>query len=126
MLPDGIRDADWDVTRPAIVSMYITVALGVWLFSKLHSDWLTLVLGVVISLLAIVDTTKGIDRVISRLNLRSRGLTFGFPALTGFIDGISGTGGVLILLFYLRHACRDHVSLRGTVSYSPFVGQIRG
>jgi hypothetical protein len=116
ILPDGIRHGDWHVSRPAIPALLITIPLGVWLFSRISSDAFSLVLGAGISAIVIMDATKGLDRAAKRIDIRKPSVAFFLSAITGLIAGLAGAGGIMMLAVYLKHACRDYVSLRATAA----------
>ncbi len=115
MMPEGIHDGDWHIARPVLLAMAITIPAGVWVFAELSSDWFTLVLGSIIAVLMVLDLTKALERMLTGVDLRSVRVAFGLSTATGFLNGLAGSGGIVTLVLYLKHACRDHVSLRGTL-----------
>ena len=116
ILPDGIRRGDWHVARPAIPALLISIPIGVWLFARISSDVFSLVLGAGISLIVIMDTLKVLDRAARRVDIRKPTTVFGLSFITGLIAGIAGAGGIMMLAVYLKHACRDYISLRATAA----------
>jgi uncharacterized membrane protein YfcA len=114
MMREGIRDGDWQVSRPVILALAISIAIGVWGFAHLSSDWFAPILGGIISVIVLLDVTKALDRVALLLPLRSPPVAFALAFVTGIIGGLSGAGGLLLLSVYLKQACRDHKSLRAT------------
>ena len=114
LMREGIRDGDWQVSRPVILALAISIAIGVWGFAHLSSDWFAPILGGIISLIVLLDVTKLLDRLAVLLPLRSPPVAFGLAFVTGIIGGLSGAGGLLLLSVYLKQACRDHKSLRAT------------
>ncbi len=42
-------------------------------------------------------------------------LVAAISVVAGFVNGLAGAGGVISIAVYLKQACRDHVSLRGTL-----------
>jgi uncharacterized membrane protein YfcA len=116
ILPDGIRHGDWQVARPAIPALLLSIPIGVWLFTLISSDAFSLVLGAGISMIVILDTLKLLDRAARRVNIRKPTTVFGLSAVTGLIAGLAGAGGIMMLAVYLKHACRDYISLRATAA----------
>ena len=114
MLPESLRGTDWPVVKPVIAAMVITTALGTWVFTKLSGDWLAVILGFVISAVVILDALKLLERAVKHIDIRAPLVAFAMSAVTGFINGIAGAGGMVTLVIYLKHACRDHLSLRAT------------
>ena len=116
ILPEGIRHGDWHVARPAIPALLLSIPVGVWLFARISSDVFSLVLGAGISLIVIMDTLKVLDRAARRVDIRKPVTVFGLSAVTGLIAGLAGAGGIMMLAVYLKHACRDYISLRATAA----------
>jgi hypothetical protein len=115
IIPEGIRYSDWHIARPVILGIGIGIPVGVGIFVNLKSDWLLLILGSVVATLVLLDMMKILDRLFKRLNLRSTGIPFGLSVVTALQDGLIGSGGVVTLAIYLKHACRDHKRLRATL-----------
>ena len=115
MLPEGVRDGDWQIARPVLVAMIFAIPAGVWVFANMNTDWFTLVLGSIISVLIVSDLTQLLDRVLRGVDLRSPVTASGLAVVTGFLNGLAGAGGVITLAVYLKHACRNHISLRATL-----------
>lgn len=116
ILPDGIRHGDWHVSLPAIPALLITIPLGVWAFTLISSHAFSFVLGAGISLIVILDATKALDRAAKSTDIRKPSFAFFLSAATGLLAGLAGAGGVMMLAVYLKHACRDYVSLRATAA----------
>lgn len=114
LLPDAYRGTDWTVARPMLFATALTTAIGSWIFVYMSGEWLTVILGFVISAVVVLDVTKLFDRAVRHVDVRAPALTFGLSSLTGLINGVAGAGGMILLVVYLKHACRDHLSLRAT------------
>jgi uncharacterized membrane protein YfcA len=115
MLPEGIRDGDRQIARPVLVAMIFAIPAGIWVFANMNTDWFTLVLGGIISVLILADLTKLLERMLRNVDLRAPLTAAGLAIVTGFLNGLAGAGGVITLAVYLKHACRTHISLRGTL-----------
>ena len=116
VLPEGIRRGDWHVARPAILALLISIPFGVWAFTQIKSEMFSLTLGFVISLIVIMDTMKLLDRAAKTIDIRKPAIVFGLAGATGFMTGLAGAGGVMMLAVYLKHACRDYIALRATAA----------
>lgn len=116
VLPEGIRSGDWHVARPAILALLISIPFGVWVFARIDSDVFSLILGFAISLIVIMDALKLLDRAAKKIDIRKPSVVFGLAGATGFVTGLAGAGGVMMLAVYLKHACRDYIALRATAA----------
>ena len=114
LFPQGLNTADWPVTRPLLVGMCVGVGLGTWLFTLLASDWLTLIMGVLITWIVAMDRLRLLERLAGAINLRGFTLSSCLAALSGFVGSISGGGAIYFLVVYLKLACSSPLGLRGT------------
>jgi uncharacterized membrane protein YfcA len=117
LLPDAYRGTDWTVAKPMLFATGLTTAIGSWIFVYMSGSWLTVILGLLISAVVVLDVTKLLDRLVTRVDVRAPGLNFGMSSLTGLVNGVAGAGGMVLLVVYLKHACRDHLSLRATTIF---------
>jgi uncharacterized membrane protein YfcA len=114
LLPEGLRDGDWKVCRPVFLALALSIAAGVWLFAELSSDSLSLALGAIMTMIILLDMGQWLNRFAQKVDLRSYPVAFSLATLIGLITGVAGAGGMMMLSVYLKHACRDHISLRAT------------
>lgn len=114
LLPGSWRGADWQVTRPVLWAIAGSTALGAWIFAQISGDTLGAILGLVISAAVLADTFKLLERAFARVDLRKPSVAFILASISGFLTGLAGVGGMISLVLYLKHACRDHASLRHT------------
>jgi uncharacterized membrane protein YfcA len=117
LLPESMRGTDWHVAKPVLVAVVMTTAIGAWIFAHMSGDLLTIILGSVISTAVFLDVFKVLDRAVKHIDIRAPAVAFGLAALSGIINGIAGAGGMVALVVYLKHACRDHISLRHTTIF---------
>ena len=117
LIPESYRHTDWVVARPVIIAVMIPTVIGTWIFTQISGDVLTAVLGFVISTVVVLDAFKLLDRAAKSVDIRSPYFAFGLASLTGLINGIAGAGGMIALMVYFKHACRDHISLRATTIF---------
>jgi hypothetical protein len=114
LLPQGVRSADWAIVRPLSLGMLVGVMLGVWVFASLASDWLVVVLALLVAIIVLMDRFRVLDHVGRRIDLRSTRLAAGLAAVSGTVGTVSGGGGLYFLIVYLKLVCRDPLSLRAT------------
>jgi uncharacterized membrane protein YfcA len=114
IFPFGLRHGDWKVARPMFLAGFIAITAGVFIFKKLEPDWLTICLGVVMAGIVVMDHFKLLDRLASKINLRSTATAFGLSTVAGLIAGIAGGGGMYLYSIYLKFACPTPTQLRGT------------
>lgn len=115
LMGEGVRDSDWHVSRPLLAGLAIGIAAGVWGFARLSSEVFVLVLGICMSLIVVLDVTGVVERFVPLLNLRSIWVAFVLALAAGLLAGLSGAGGLIVVSVYLRHACRTHIALRGSM-----------
>ena len=111
----ALRDGDWRITRPVIVSYFIAAAFGVWIFGRLQSDWLQVVLGLALGVVLIIDMTNVLARLATRFDLRAPRVLYPFSAASGLISGVTGGGGMFFIALYVKRFAPDPKTFRGTV-----------
>lgn len=114
LLPQGFHSADWEVTRPLMLGLLGGIAFGTWIFAILAANWLTLVMGVLISVIVMMDYFRLLERLSNWINLRSHAVTSSLAVTSGAVGTVSGGGGLYFLVAYLKLACATPKALRGT------------
>jgi uncharacterized membrane protein YfcA len=114
LLPQGFAAADWKVAGPLCIGMLVGISLGTWMFTLLATDWLTLVMGGLITTTLVMDRFRLLERMTAYIDLRARPVTSSLALLSGFVGSISGGGGLYFLVVYLKLACKSALSLRST------------
>ncbi|MDP6560953.1 MAG: sulfite exporter TauE/SafE family protein, partial [Candidatus Binatia bacterium] len=104
---------DWEVAKPLLVGMIIGVAAGTWLFIILAADWLTLIMGLLVTWIVLMDRLRLLERLGRWTDLRSRTVTSLLSVTSSTVGTVSG-GGIFFLVIYLKLACKTPVTLRGT------------
>jgi uncharacterized membrane protein YfcA len=110
----GLRNGDWKLARPLLLSGFAAIAAGVFIFKKLDPAWLTVCLGVVMFLIALADRYNLLDHLATKINLRRFSVAFGLSIVSGLIAGIAGGGGMYLYSVYLKFACPSPSLMRGT------------
>lgn len=114
LLPQGMKTADWEVTRPLLAGMVVGVTVGTWVFTKLEADWLTLLMGGLITGIVVMDKLRLLERLTHLIDLRDRMVSMILALLSGLVGTISGGGGLYFLIVYLKLVCKTAAGLRGT------------
>jgi hypothetical protein len=114
LLPQGIATADWRVSRPLIAGMLLGVGAGTWLFVRLGEEWLTLVMGVLIITIVVLDRTRAVERFAPRVDLRSPVVTTSLAAGSACAGSVGGGGAMYLLSGFLKLAVASPSALRGT------------
>ncbi len=114
LLPQGLGTADWRVSRPLIAGMLLGVGAGTWLFVRLGEEWLTLVMGVLIVAIVVLDRTRAVERFAPRVDLRSPLVTTSLAAGSACAGSVGGGGAMYLLSGFLKLVCATPSALRGT------------
>ena len=92
LLPQGFRDANWKITKPLIAGTILSVAIGVWIFASLKAAWLTIVLGLILSIAVLIDMARLTQRMAAVLQLDRFSVAFSLASIAGLMAGIAGAG----------------------------------
>lgn len=114
LLPQGLKTADWRVARSLLAGLLAGTAAGVWLFTRLPADWLTLILGLLISAVVLMDRFRALDWLSASVDLRAPPVTVSLSVTSGLVGTVSGGGGIYFLAAYLKRICPTPDLLRGT------------
>lgn len=114
LFPQGFDTADWQVARPVAVGQLVGIGIGTWVFTRLRADWLTLILGLLICLIVLMDRFKLLERLERAVDLRARSVTSLLSVTSGVVGTVSGGGGMYFLITYLKLACPTPKAFRGT------------
>lgn len=114
LLPQGVGQADWSVAAPLLAGVLAGSAVGVWLLTVLEPGSLTLTMGALVMAVVAMDRYHLLERLQRRLDLRSPPVTGAFALTSGGLGTVAGGGGQYFLVAYLKLACEDPRSLRGT------------
>jgi len=114
LLPQGMKEANWRITKPMMAGTIISVVVGVWIFAILKAAWLTIVLGACLSVAVLIDVAGLADRAALHMRLDRTSIAFGLATIAGLIAGIAGAGSNYFLSFYLRWATPQPRTFRAT------------
>ncbi len=114
-LPQGMRDGNWRITRQLMYGNFAGSLLGIWIFGRIDSGLLTLLLGLTLGGVLIADMTNALERLSKRINLHSSSFVISLSVISGVISGITGAGGLFFLAIYIKHVCPTPQTYRGTI-----------
>ncbi len=114
LFPQGLKTADWPVAKPLIVGLITGIALGTWVFAVLATEWLTLVLGLLVITVIAMDHLKLLERLARITDIRSKPVTSTLALIAGVVGAVAGGGAFYFLVIYLKMACSTPAGLRGT------------
>lgn len=114
LLPQGIRDGDWRISKLLICGFFFATIAGVALFSSLKDNQLKIAIGLLLLLIMLADWANLLERFSARLDLEKPAVPIGYGALSGVIGAIAGGGTGYFLAAYLKWATDTPRSFRGT------------
>lgn len=114
LLPQGFRDANWKIAKPIVAGSIVSVIIGVWIFVSLSTAWLTIVLGLVLSIAVLTDMVRIAERLASKLRIDRVAFAFSLAILAGLISGVAGAGSNYFLSFYIRWAAPTPLEFRAS------------
>ena len=107
--------ADRKLAPPLTAFFALSLAVGVWIFGRLDSAGLSIVLGLGMGGFLIVDYSGLLKRIITQFGVRSIVVGLVVSALGGFLAGVTGAGGILLVSLYLKINIPDARTFRATV-----------
>jgi uncharacterized membrane protein YfcA len=114
LLKQGVRTAEWPVARPLLIGQVAGVVAGTWAFTVLAPEWLTLILGLLIGTIVVMDRLQLMARLHRIVDLRARPICSALAFTGSTVGSISGGGGLYFLVAYLKLVCTSPAGLRGT------------
>ena len=114
LLPQGLRTADWKVSKPLIAGMLVGTAVGTWLLTIWKAEWLEVSMGLLIMAIIGMERFKLMEHFSERFDLRSRRITSTLAVTAGAAGTVSGGGGIYLIVPYLKLACGTPEAFRGT------------
>lgn len=114
LLPQGLRTADWRVSKPLIAGMLAGTAVGTWLLTIWKAEWLEVCMGLLILVIVGMERFKLMEHFAEWFDLRSARVTTALSVSAGALGTVSGGGGIYLLIPYLKLACGTPDAFRGT------------
>ena len=114
LLPQGVRDGDWQISKHLIFGFFFATIAGVLLFSFLNEDQLKISIGLLLLIIMLADLANILDRLSVHINLQRPSVPIFYGAFSGFIGAIAGGGTGYFLAAYLKWATKSPISFRGT------------
>lgn len=115
LLPKGFKTCDRTIVKPMITGVILSMVLGVWLFSQIKADWLTLVIGATLVLAVIAEKLELAEKWLAGVDLHRFRVPFTVTAICGVFAGLAGVGAAFLAALYVRWATPDPVTFRGTL-----------
>lgn len=113
--PEGVRNGDWRLVRGLVLAYLPATILGVWIFGTLASAWLTVVVGLALAAIVLIEGSALLRRYNTFIRDSSPVLGPVMAAVSGVIGGVVGAGGVILISSYIRMVCTDARVLRATI-----------
>ena len=114
LFPQGLRTADWKVSKPLIVGMLVGTAAGTWLLKTWKAEWLEVCMGLLIIAIVAMERFRLMEHLSDWLDLRSPRITSTLSVTAGAVGTVSGGGGIYLLVPYLKLVCGTPEAFRGT------------
>jgi uncharacterized membrane protein YfcA len=114
LLPQGVDDAKWDRVIPVVIAMTIGSVGGVWLLKTLESDWMLLVLGVIVALLVLSDILALLKHLDRYMDVRSPRVIAALATVSSTMGTICGGGAIYLLVPFLKAAAKTTAEFRST------------
>ena len=113
--PEGLRYGNWCLARSLVLAYMLAAMLGVWIFGALESAGLTVVVGVGLVGIIVLESSSLLRRYEKVIRERSALLGPVIAAISGVIGGVVGAGGVILVSTYIKVICKEPRSLRATI-----------
>ena len=113
--PEGLRHGDLRLVRSLVLAYIPATILGVWIFGRLESDWLTAVVGAVLVGILSLEGSPMMRRYDAAIQQHTAVLGPVMSAVSGIVGGVAGAGGVLLVSAYVRMVCSEPRVLRASI-----------
>jgi uncharacterized protein len=114
-VPEIRRQADWSMGKGIVLAFAAALVAGVWVFGRLEAPNLAVVLGIALSGTLIADSLGWTERLIARIGPRSKVFGWAISALGGFLAGVTGAGGIMLLSLYVKAITPNPRVFRATI-----------
>ena len=111
----GFTKGDWAVAHKIIVPNFTAAILGIWIFGRISSVGLSVVLGLSLGVLVLFDIGGIWAKLANRIDITRPPTVIFLSALSGLISGMTGAGGLLVIAVYLRLIKPDKAEFRATI-----------
>ncbi len=114
-IPESIRNGDRPVVQGLVLGYLPSIALGVWLFGRLDTSGLSLVLGAVLAAVILAESFSIFRRWEGTVRAHP-GLAGSIMAgMSGLLSGLTGAAGVILTALYVKIMCPDARIFRATI-----------
>ena len=99
-----------------MVLAYIpAIAIGVWVFGRLESPWLTFILGTVILLIIGAESLAAFGHLDVMVRRHVTVIGPVLAGISGLLAGVIGAGGIILVSLYAKIVCANPRMLRATI-----------
>lgn len=113
--PEGLRYGDWRLVRNLVLAYVPATILGVWIFGTLESAWLSVVVGLTLVMVILLEGSAFLRRYDESIQRHSGTLGPVMAAVSGVVGGVVGAGGVILVSTYIKLICKDPRVLRASI-----------
>jgi hypothetical protein len=114
-IPESIRNGDRPVVRGLVLGYLPSIALGVWLFGRLDTSGLSLVLGVVLTAVIMAESFSIFQRWETSIRAHPRLVGTVLASVSGLLSGLTGAAGVILTALYIKILCPEARTFRATI-----------
>ncbi|MBE0531945.1 MAG: sulfite exporter TauE/SafE family protein [Rhodospirillales bacterium] len=114
-IPESIRNGDRPVVRGLVLGYLPSIALGVWLFGRLDTSGLSLVLGVVLTAVIAAEGFSVFRRWEGSIRAHPRRVGTVMASVSGLLAGLTGAAGVILTSLYVKILCPEARTFRATI-----------
>ena len=111
----GLRDGDLRLVRSIVVPNFVMTLLGVWIYGSIDPAPLMIVLGLTLGLVALAEMSGAVVSIAQTHDMTGWLPMSIMSGLAGLISGITGAGGIFLVLIVLRVLDLPPRTFRGTV-----------
>lgn len=111
----GLRDGDWRLVRMIVPANFAGALLGVWIYGSVDPAPLMILLGITLGLVALTEISGAALKFATTHDVTGWLPMSIMSGLAGLISGITGAGGIFLILILLRVLDLPARALRGTV-----------
>ncbi len=114
-IPESIRNGDRPVVRGLVLGYLPSIALGVWLFGRLDTSGLSLVLGAVLTVVILAESFSLFGRWEGSIRAHPRMAGSVMAGISGLLSGLTGAAGVILTSLYIKILCPEARIFRATI-----------
>lgn len=114
-VPESLRHGDWPAVRGLVLGYVPSIALGVWLFGRLDTSGLSLVLGLALTAVIVAEAFSVFRRWESSIRAHPGRVGPVMAGVSGLLAGLTGAAGVVLTSLYIKILCPEARTFRATI-----------